>query len=638
MEKSAENKANFITAPKAAEILGISAATVRNWRKLGKLHAVLNGSVYLFSESDCLALKKDLQKMGKLKSRRNKSLNDSNYIPTGYISSSSENLSVIKELISYLQDKNYSVSDILAHYAKSFMSAQNINRNVSSSLLKDFETDGSQTAFPYEDFKLSYVQNEDTLGLLYISLKRMQDKKNSGSYYTPFYIVNRVNSLAFSDFHKSSIISVCDPCCGTGNFLLGLPTDIPLSNIYGLDIDKTAIAIARINLALKYHVSSDKDLFILKNNIVVFDFIENKIDKSFDLIIGNPPWGSKFSAEKASRYRSLFRSFTGNKMPESFDLFIERSLEHLNNKGRLLFLLPESFLSANIHKPVRELILKKGSVTDLVYLGNVFDKVLCPCIISGFVSSRRSSDINVSFDNKTKQILRCERSFVAPSERINKDSFHVLSDSKEYELIKKMESCPHFTLKGKADFGLGIVTGANKALIKDKEYAGNNTEYEAIIKGNEIYPYVIKEPSSYIKFTPSYFQQVAPTEIYRAKQKLFYRFISKDLIFAMDNEGRLSLNSANIMIPKVKGYSIEYVMAILNSSAMRFYYRHKYRDVKVLRSVLEALPIPQCDDKTQRKITLLAQRGAENYTQIDDIIFKLYGISQKDMVYFSSLK
>ena len=63
--------------------------------------------------------------------------------------------------------------------------------------------------------------------------------------------------------------------------------------------------------------------------------------------------------------------------------------------------------------------------------------------------------------------------------------------------------------------------------------------------------YLFRAPAAFIRFDPDRFQQAAPERKYRAPEKLVYRFISKKLIVAYDDRGRLTLNSANILIPRV---------------------------------------------------------------------------------------
>ena len=127
------------------------------------------------------------------------------------------------------------------------------------------------------------------------------------------------------------------------------------------------------------------------------------------------------------------------------------------------------------------------------------------------------------------------------------------------------------TLVDNAVFALGIVTGNNNALLSKDSAPG----LEPIIKGTDISKYHINSHSGYLAFQPELFQQTAPEALYRAPEKLLYRFINKQLIFAYDNTGLLSLNSCNILIPQIEGLSIKYVLAILNSSVAQFFFEKK---------------------------------------------------------------
>lgn len=53
-----------------------------------------------------------------------------------------------------------------------------------------------------------------------------------------------------------------------------------------------------------------------------------------------------------------------------------------------------------------------------------------------------------------------------------------------------------------------------------------------VLKGTDICKYHINPVKQYLRFEPEQFQQVAPLEIYRAPEKLLYRFISNQLVVA----------------------------------------------------------------------------------------------------------
>ena len=115
-----------------------------------------------------------------------------------------------------------------------------------------------------------------------------------------------------------------------------------------------------------------------------------------------------------------------------------------------------------------------------------------------------------------------------------------------------------------------------------------------------------------------------------------YKFISRKLIFAYDDRQRLSLNSCNILIPNQAKFNIKYILAVLNSSAVQFYFRYKFDSVKVLRQHLEQIPIPPVSAETLKVIVNLTDKiivgdAQKNFTeQLDKIISKLYNLTEKE--------
>ena len=206
----------------------------------------------------------------------------------------------------------------------------------------------------------------------------------------------------------------------------------------------------------------------------------------------------------------------------------------------------------------------------------------------------------------------------------------------EYDLYKKiMDEENKVFLKNNGVFALGIVTGNNKDYISSTKTEKN----EPILKGSDITKYKIKKVENYIDFEPDKFQQVAPVEFYRAKEKLFYKFISNKLIFAYDNNQKLSLNSCNILIPTFENLNIKYIMAVLNSSVAQFIFQKQFNSIKVLRSHIESIPIPVCENNLQQQIIEYVDKVCEieddkDYKklcyQIDLFVAKLYNLSMDE--------
>lgn len=628
MANNNTDKNSILSVPEAANELGISPATLKNWIRLGKIAAGKNGNSYVLSTSDIKRISKDMESQKVLRQRRNKQLSDSNFIPKSYIAADSPNYKTVKDIVNEALNSDLKPEDIISFYSHALMKKRCLPSAVISALGKSLPKAPSAKASVVLSHTLQYVHSEDILGMLYISLRNLRTKKKTGSYYTPFFAVDLIcKSLLLNKDAGNK--TICDPACGTGNFFVRLPETIACENIYGFDIDPVAVSIARINVAVKYKVKDIKTAKAIIKNIVCSDFLADDFKERFDITMGNPPWGYVFDAAQSAAYRQKYRCAKASGRPESFSLFIEKAM---TISGRTAFLVPETIMESDTHIGIRKLILEKGSVNSICYLGDIFDKVQCPCVILDVSPVKAKTEISVYFYKKRNHALHPVRNFTASNKRITSGSFQLLADDSEYALIKKMDSCKHFTLRGNAAFALGIVSGNNRELIKDKPEKG----LEGLIRGTDIEKFSLKTPSFFIDFVPARLQQVAPEEYYRNPDKLFYKFIAREPVVAHDAKGYVSLNSANIIIPMKEGYSALYIMAVLNSKCISYYYRHISNNMKVLRAKLEVLPIPLCDEATMREITLLARdimKSSENMEArnlLEDKIAMLFGLNKKE--------
>lgn len=654
------NTQKLYTLTEACELLSISTATGRNWIKSGRLvSAALPGKQPVFEPSVLLSLKEALSSgtVSGLKGRRNKAYVKGMQTYGSYISKESENHAALKQLQTVLEQETIVIDEtlllcLLRHCAQQLISKAGYeNTLLFDSLLDDLASAKAFSTFEKNygslcEISYSYDSREDTLGFLYMSLCNLRDRKASGSYYTPVWLAKRLVEQHLTELDTSK--TILDPSCGTGIFLLQLPKTLPLKNLYGNDSNPVCVTLARINLALKYKVATPEDIKTLKTNLTVSDFLCTDDAKgkgpsnmpqpdTYDIILGNPPWGARLSSAEKKLYRTHFSCASGTSV-EIYDLFIEQSLHHLASKGTLSFVLPEALLTVKSHTPVRELLLQKTSVLSVEYLGEAFEQVHCPSIIfTVTANSDRAFFKNVNIHTREGMYsTKVERIFSA-------DYFHFLQTDEEYLLLQKILACPnHTTLVDNADFALGIVTGNNSALL----YSAPAPGLEPIIKGTDISKYHINSCSGYLKFTPEHFQQTAPEHFYRAPEKLFYRFINKQLIFAYDDTGLLSLNSCNILIPHIDGLSIKYILAILNSSIAQFVFEKKFHSVKVLRSHLEQLPIPLANEQTQEEIVELVDSLMESketsgeynktFARLDRKVAELFGLTTEEFEIIAS--
>ena len=352
----------------------------------------------------------------------------------------------------------------------------------------------------------------------------------------------------------------------------------------------------------------------------------------FNYIIGNPPWGYNYTNEELSVLRETYKSATGKNI-ESYDIFIEQSLRHLVPGGSLAFVLPEAVLNVKVHMPIRQYIIENNSNVLLDYLGNVFDKVQCPCIILQIArTNNKMSTMGMKvFTRNSSYCIQIDRLLSA-------EYFSFAMTDDEYKIIQKVTNRKDVSyLLNNADFALGIVTGNNKKYITSVKTDDN----EMVLKGSDICKYHINPSSNYIVFKPERFQQVAPVEMYRAKEKLLYRFICNQLVFAYDDKKTLSLNSCNIVIPKIEKLQAKYILAILNSRIAQFIFNKKFDSVKILRAHIESIPIPNASEKQQNEIIKIVDifikgfsdiiKMEQLYDELDGIIARLFDLNSEEI-------
>lgn len=576
----------------------ISKATKQNWRRLG----VLQNSNYNFISEEKL---KNSTQSPKLVSRANKKLSQKNIVPVEYFCCV-KNIAKIQTLIDLITAKHYNIADCLYSFALNLLAKKQIlHRKHTQTVLKDFDLRVHKDLL-----ELDLPQNEsDILGIIYQCFLREGEKNKAGAYYTPQNITQKMTqNLAFDK--KQTFL---DPCCGSGAFLLALKNAEP-SQIYGIDSDPLAVFIAKINLLLKFSEFEFMPQIYLANFLrdELFNTINQNLPNKFDYIITNPPWG--VVREK-------------NISSERFSLFFMKSYDKLKENGLLQFLLPNAILNVKAHKQIRKFMLENGTLKSIYFYNANFNAVTTKFVDITQIKTSTKSDCSVAIYKENEQYKVPKSSFYYTKNLV----FNALK-MQDIQIIKSVKEKAEFSLD-KSTFALGIVTGDNKNKLS--KTAQKN--YEKIYTGKEIMPYTLKEASHFIFYDKSVLQQVASDAIYRAKEKLVYKFISKRLIFAYDDSGSLFLNSANILIPNIPNMSIKTALAFLNSQLYQYLYSTLFQEIKILRGNLEELPFLNLnksqDVHFSRSIDEILNGNKNAKNAIDDEIYKLFKLNTAQQKY-----
>lgn len=168
------------------------------------------------------------------------------------------------------------------------------------------------------------------------------DKKNNGIYFTPPETIQE--NIKYLKPYMNDIQNVLEPSCGSCEYILALKEKYEL-DITGIEFNDTI-----------YH-----SIKHLHNNIIHDDFIQYDFDKTFDLIIGNPPY---FVMKKKDVNKEYHKYFDGR--PNIFILFIIKSLKLLSKNGILSFVLPRNFLNCLYYDKTRKYIVEHYHILNII--------------------------------------------------------------------------------------------------------------------------------------------------------------------------------------------------------------------------------------------------------------------------------
>lgn len=557
----------------------ISTATKRNWEKL------------------------NTDSTNRLKTRANKLLSTKTIIPIEYFSNK-DNYEKICEIIEIISNNKIGIFEAIYSIALNLLDkAKILDKAHVQQVLNNYIATINDKLFNY-----TYPKDErDLLGIIYQSLLSEGNKNKTGSYYTPINVVKNMTSWVTLNNNKTFL----DPCCGSGSFLLSLNANP--NQLFGYDNDFIAVFICKINLLLKFK----KEIFIPQ--IYHTDFLNDESInyKRFDYIITNPPWGVYNNYVNIPEITSK----------ESFSYFFVKSFKLLKKDGIIRFLFPASILNVKNHKDMRSFMLNNGDIESITLYDGTFSGVTTHYVDIELVNKIATNTINL-YSSQGTSVINKENFYLTKNLSFN---FYTKID---IEIINHIRNKGRLTLKDSV-WALGIVTGNNK----EKLYNVKILNSEPIYTGKEIMPYKLKEPQCFIIYDRSSFQQVAQDNLYRAKEKLVYKFISNRLVFSYDNSGALFLNSANILIPKIYNMSIKSVLAFLNSELYQYLYHVLFSDIKILKGNLMELPFPIISEEEDLKISSYVSKILEDdNSYIDKLQEEIYSIFSINETYQKYIK
>ncbi len=186
---------------------------------------------------------------------------------------------------------------------------------------------------------------------------RLEDK----AYYTsPSACFSLVNSLP--DFKNNKVLKILEPSAGCGNFIPFLISKFKNCKkliIDVIDIDKDSIDVIKalmnkINIPENVQINYFNEDFIhyKSNNFANYDLFNNS-GNTYDIVIGNPPFGKL--------KKNLVESYSYNKFQKKssniYSYFLEKSMRIAKYVG---FISPKSFISSPEFSVLRNIVSEKN--------------------------------------------------------------------------------------------------------------------------------------------------------------------------------------------------------------------------------------------------------------------------------------
>lgn len=241
--------------------------------------------------------------------------------------------------------------------------------------------------------EISFIDTDsDVIGTAFEDFFGSVFRGSLGQYFT----MRQIARFTVGMLNPTSEDYVLDPTCGSGGFLLEtllqvwndtdagfagqgnlarIKSDFAAQNVYGIEIHPTLARICKISLLLHHdgHTNIEADKSCLSPNL---SKPKLQKDRQFDLIVGNPPFGTKVADGDEDQLDGAslddYVLGRGKHSIQSEQIILEKSVSWLKPGGRLGMVLPDGVLnnsgSQSNCPALREWLFKSGRILSVISL------------------------------------------------------------------------------------------------------------------------------------------------------------------------------------------------------------------------------------------------------------------------------
>jgi hypothetical protein len=348
-----------------------------------------------------------------------------------------------------------------------------------------------------------------------------------------------------------------------------------------------------------------------------------------------------------------------------FAIFILRSLQLINDSGLTGSIVPNTLLRTTVYEGIRRHLLDNASIETIVDLkSGVFEGVTASTVLIFLGADRKKKEIAI-IDNPAGQVeieSNANTVFKEQFENNPSYSFNIFAKGVEIELFEKMKSLS-INLTDVVSVFNGIATFANKQGIGKIKI---NDTYKKLLVGKDIKRYHHEWHGLYIEYVDSKLQRARDENIFLSNEKLIMQRIGGILVTSYDDEQYYTFNSVNnILINEGSKYSLKFILALLNSNLLQYYYIKNFTNnssltVNVSKTYLDELPLVKLDfndlvfrrkhdeilgfvgqiillhkQKQNMKVEVLSNQAETKLDyykdRINQLVYELYGLTEEEI-------
>lgn len=190
----------------------------------------------------------------------------------------------------------------------------------------------------------------------------MQQREVYQAYYT--------NSRPIVTYMTSMLAAragmrIMEPAAGNGVFVEAIIDTTHDVQIDAYDLNPVAIGV------LKENFSTSKNVFIKHADTIVDDELTffAQMGGIYDRIIGNPPYGAWQDYERRKDLKKIYPEIY---VKETYALFLFRCVNLLVDGGKLVFIVPDTFLSLHMHTGLRKYLLTNTKIKEIALFPSSF--------------------------------------------------------------------------------------------------------------------------------------------------------------------------------------------------------------------------------------------------------------------------